>query len=186
MRFAFVPLSMFCAVLAMAPAAAATLTGKTISARYEFPNVGDVYPLATASPPTFVVGAGPESTIDVEGVTFISVDFEANALLLDLSTVLQSPTWVNSAQNGPVFEILSGGNFRPVANVVASNGFAVDAIVTGATLRIDWGGMSYATGDTVRVSFVPLPVSAALLLSGVGALASGSALRKRRLRQTGV
>jgi hypothetical protein len=83
-------------VLALAGAptvgGAAPLIGNTILGKYKFPTVNDVYAFGTFTPNPFVVGAGVESTIDVEGVTFIDIDFSANALVITLNTVLSAPT----------------------------------------------------------------------------------------------
>nr|WP_235977292.1 PEPxxWA-CTERM sorting domain-containing protein [Sandaracinobacteroides hominis] len=65
---------------AVAAPAQAGLNGTTVSAVYNFPNYGDDYPFASESPGSFIVGAGVESTVNVEDVTFITVDFTDNGL----------------------------------------------------------------------------------------------------------
>jgi hypothetical protein len=162
------------AVLLAGPCYASTLLiGDFIQAEYRFPTAGTAYSLATASPNPFTVGAGVETVIDVEGVTFLSVDFDAASLLITLDTVLSNPTWTLTEQNGPAFTALSGGPFPAISTVISSNLWPVAAFLSGGTLFVNWAGMPYHDGDTVLVTFdavsaVPLPAAFPLFAGGLG------------------
>ena len=69
------------------------LTGQSLSAAYYHPDLSTVYSGASWSPGTFTVGAGEETTGNIEDVTWLHVDFEADALTITFETVLSSPTW---------------------------------------------------------------------------------------------
>ena len=64
-------------------AQAATLIGDTIQTEWNFPSVGSPDSTVSVSPSTFTVGAGVETTFNVEtGRAFVSVDFNANSLVM--------------------------------------------------------------------------------------------------------
>ena len=164
---------------------AATLIGNEMSVEYQFPTVGTAYSSASASPTTFTVGAGNETIINVEDVTFISVDFSANTLVLTFDTVLSSPTWTVAAQNGPVFEILSGNPFPTISSVVASNAGSVSASLISGLLFVNLSGWPYDDGAIVTVTFedtaeTPLPAALPLFATGLGALGLLGWRRKRK------
>ena len=60
--------------------ASASLIGTSWSVGFFLPDTSTPYPSATAVPPNFVVGAGIESHIDVEGILDIQVDFTDTAI----------------------------------------------------------------------------------------------------------
>jgi hypothetical protein len=178
------------AVCVASPSKADSLIGNSISAEYRLPDTGTVYPFATTSPNPFIVGAGVETVIDVEGVTFLNIDFSADSLLISLATTLGNPTWTNFAQNGPSF-VLSGNPFPTINSVEVTEGGtsvaqpAVSAFLSGGVLFVDWGGWNYHDGDTVTVSFapvsaVPLPGALPLFGGGLAALAWLGARKRRR------
>lgn len=182
MRFLRPSLLAIFMVCATTAAHAATLIGNSIEAYYYIPTIGTEYGFASATPNPFVVGTGVDTVIDVEGVTFLNIDFSANALVITLNTILFSPTWNNALQNGPAFKVLSGNAFSPVSSVIASNSGPVSAFLSGGDLIINWAGMSYGDGDTVTVNFepsvVPLPASFGFLTLGMAGLAWAG--RRRR------
>lgn len=172
------------ALAALAPAVqAATLNGATLSASYRFPDAGTTYPLATTTGP-FVVGAGEDAVIDVEGVTQVHLDFEGNTLTVTLNTTLGSPTWTDTDFNGLRIELESAGSFSSFALASSSFGPIETGFETDALL-IDWGGDTYVNGSTavfdVGFDVAPVPLPAALPLLGVG-LGSIAMLRRRRAR----
>ena len=172
------------ALAALAPAVqAATLNGATLSASYRYPDAGTVYPLATPTGP-FVVGAGVDGVIDVEGVTQVLLDFDDNTLTVTLNTVLSSPTWTNTAFNGVRIELESAGSFSSFA--LASSSFApIETSFEAGALLIDWSGATYMDGSSAvfdvgfDVAPVPLPAALPLLCVGLGSIAM---LRRRRAR----
>lgn len=167
-------------------ARASTLIGDMMSVEWQYPTQGTTYSFASASPPTFTVGAGNETTINVENVTFVSVDFSANTLLLSFATVLPNPMWGNASQNGPVFEILSGNPFPTISSVFSSNAGSVSAFLDSGLLYVNLAGWSYGDGATVTVNFqndpiaTPLPGALPLFLTGLGAIGLLSWRRRRK------
>ncbi len=166
----------------------AGFTGKTLDAAWYFPDLFIPYAFASANPSTFMVGAGVESTIGVEGVTTIIADFSDDALRLDFGTVLSAPTWNSASFNGLVFSVLAGGALdfsgMQVGAATTLAGFDASRVSFDATsLALDFGGLAYVDGTVVQLLFtsnpasIPLPGSAALLGLGLAGLAA--ARRKR-------
>jgi hypothetical protein len=162
---------------------ATTLLGNNMQAQYLFPDTSTPYGSSSVSPNPFIVGAGIETTIDVEGVTFLDIDFSDTSLLITLRTVLGSPTWNSVAHNGPAFSVLAGNLFPAITTVTASNAGPVSASLLSGVLYVNWAGMSYQNGDTVQIAFapsaVPLPAALPLLAAGLGTLAVVARRRKR-------
>lgn len=164
----------------VAGTAHASLLGKEMEATYRFPDLGSVYAFAPWSPPTFTVGAGTETTGNVENVTWLVTDFTATSLLLTFDTVLTNPTWNAAAFNGPVFSLTSGTLGIVSANVDGTTtmaGFDDSRVtVTDTEIRLDWNGLSYVDGTTIAISFtfdgtaVPEPGALALLAFALGGL----------------
>ena len=169
--------------LALLPVPAlAGLAGTTVGEGYYFPDTATLYPFATYAPQTFVVGAGPESQIDVEGVTTINVDFADTSLDLLFNTVLTNPTWNSTAFNGVIF---TGPGFASLGSVTVNSstnfaGFDASRVtLSGNQLLLNWQGLAYNDGTTVSLSFgvVPEPATWALLITGFGMV--GYAARRR-------
>lgn len=175
-------------LLAMAQGEArASLAGKVFAASYRFPNQGTVYASSTWTPPTFTVGAGQETSGDVEGVTRLLTDFSATSLVIEFDTNLTAPTWNTVPFNGPVFTLTSGTLGIAGVSVGAGTtmaGFdAARVLVTGTEIGLDWNGLSYVDGTRVELLFtfanVAVPEPASLALLGLG-LAGLLAARRRR------
>jgi hypothetical protein len=164
----------------------ATLIGSTIEANYYFPDTATVYSF-TNSPQTFVVGAGVDGSLEVEGVTFLRMDFSADTLVLTLDTVLTSPTWNSAAQNGPGIKVTSGPEIVGFDIVGETLNGTVTGSLNGGLFLLNWAGASYVNGDTVTVRFalsdgpgeVPLPGALPLFASVVG-VAGLAAWRRRK------
>jgi hypothetical protein len=153
----------------------AVLEGQSFTASYRVPTIDTPYDSATATPSSFVVGAGVEAVVNVEDVTFISIDFSDTALSLVLNTDLTQPTWSTAAFNGLVFDLTSPGALgitgASVDALTTLSGFDSSRIlVSGNRIAIDWNGLSYVDGTRVVVNFataVPEPATYALMLMGL-------------------
>jgi PEP-CTERM motif len=156
--------------------AQAALDGRSFAVSYSVPTIDTPYPSATASPSSFVVGAGVETVVDVEDVTFITVDFSDTSLTLSLNTSLNDPTWSAADFNGLVFDLTSAGTLgitgASVDSLTTMSGFdSSRVLVSGNRIAIDWNGLSYVDGTRVVVNFataVPEPATYALMLLGLG------------------
>ena len=164
-------------------AAIAGLNGSPISVQYYFPDLVSPYGSATATPPTFLVGAGVESSINVENVTFLGIDFSDNALVIDFSTLLGAPTWTDTPFNGLVFTGSALGSIEGIT-IDPSSTFGFNpsgASVVGNELRLDWGGVTYGDGQKLTLHFdfgaVPEPATWTMLIAGFGLV--GFAARRR-------
>jgi hypothetical protein len=154
------------------PVRASSLIGDVISGSYDFPCSSCTYGGFSYSVNPFTVGAGPESTLCVDGNPTL-VDFSASSLVLTAPSV----SYTGTAFNGPEFGVNSGNPFDPVSSVVTSGGQSVSAYVSAGTLFVNWEGQGFTSGDTVTINFagaVPEPSTWAMLLlgfAGVGFMA---------------
>ena len=174
---------MIAAAILVAPAAAhAGLTGTSVSGIYYFPDAATAYSDAVFSPATFTIGAGEESSVDVEGVTTIHIDFADRALNIDFDTILNNPTWTAKPFNGLVF---TGTGLSRINGVTVDpstdfSGFDASRVsVVGNELRIDWGSLGYTSASSLGFNFslVPEPATWALMLVGFALV--GTSLRRR-------
>ena len=150
------------------PAQAVSLIGAEIKGEWNFLPV-------TFTPPTFVVGAGSETTISIPSGAVLDVDFSADQLIL---TALAT---FNLAVPGPIFTLISGGPFDPVSSVLG----LAPALVsnTGSMLTVDVSAVSFTTGQQIVITFepdavVPLPAGLPLFVTGLGVI--GLFARHRR------
>ena len=90
---------------------AATLVGNSISAEYDFPDLGTLLCTSCFTPSTFTVGSGIETTLALSA-SLPTFDFSANQLVITFvgGLGLNSGTF-----NGPVFTVLSGNPFPAIA-----------------------------------------------------------------------
>ena len=165
-------------MLASTVAAHAGFDGRTFGFHYAFPTGGTPYTGASATPNTFVIGAGVESVVNVEGVTTISVDFSDSSLGLRLGTVLTNPMWNTAPFNGLVFDLQAGGPISFTSATIGSGttmaGFDVSRVgLNEGQITINWHGLAYADGTEVVINFatpVPEPQTYLLMIAGLGAI----------------
>ncbi|APW61942.1 PEP-CTERM sorting domain-containing protein [Paludisphaera borealis] len=174
----------------VAPSAQAGLDGANMNAVYYYPNLATPYGGAIFSPSSFTVGAGPETSGVIDGITTLSVDFTDTTLTILLSTIATNPTWSGGDFNGPLFTLLSpgtlgitGATIDPGTNLAGFDASRVT--ITDTQIGINWKGLPYTTGDKVVIDFsfasapVPEPSSLIAMASGCAALPL-LALRRRR------
>lgn len=166
-------------MLVISVAAHAGFDGQMFGVYYGFPTADTPYAGASAAPSSFVVGAGVESVVNVEGVTTIAVDFSDSSLNLLLGTVLTNPTWSTVPFNGLVFDLQAGGPINFTSATIGSGttmaGFDVSRVgLTAGRITINWNGLAYNDGTDVVINFsapVPEPQTYLLLIAGLGAVA---------------
>jgi len=180
----------------MAQPVHAALLDQTISATFYYPDAATPYAGAAFSPQTFVVGTGQESVADIEGVTFLSIDFRADQLTIQFHTVLSAPTWGAAAFNGIAFTSALAANLgiagASVDGATTLAGFDSSRLSFGTSwIAIDWNGLSYRDGQKVTVDLqfsnaVPLPITSAssvpelsiLAIVTLGTLVGWSTMRR--------
>lgn len=168
--------------LAAASAATAGFTGDTVSANYEWPNLGTIlYPSGTA-----VVGPGVEfDNIGGFGVgNSPSVDFSDTNILVDYTggwTLSGSGTY-----DGWVFTDLTSANITGVSLasttlpgfVAADLSFDANDVYANTLGLGSWGPGTTISIDVTFGSGTPEPATWAMMLLGFGGL--GAVLRRRR------
>ena len=163
-------ISQFLAVAVLTAVAAtsaqAGFVGRELKATYFVPDLATPYGSATATPATFTVGIAPavETTVNVEKVTQIAVDFTDNSLRFDFKTTLETPTWNSASFNGMVFDLLTGSAFSLTSKSIDSSstftGFDASRVAfTDNQLTIDWKGLSYVNGTSLLINFTSAPAS---------------------------
>lgn len=171
-------------------AAQAGFVGITLDAYYGFNTIDTPYAFATATPPTFTVAdAGIDTTVDVENVTTIAVDFSDNSVRIVFSTILSAPTWNAAPFNGVVFDAVAPGlidfTSATIDPTTTMAGFDSARVVLEADrLAFNWNGLSYVDGTVLKVNFgdprqVPEPATLALTGALLGLLALGARRRAR-------
>lgn len=173
------------AAMLLAGAAHADLTGKSFAAYYGYPDSTTVYDKATATPSSFTVGPGVETIFEIEGVTWVSVDFSDTSLKLVLTTVLTNPKWNSASFNGPVFDLTAGSALdigsAAVDPATTLAGFDSSRVSFDAgRIAINWGRLSYTDGSTVVVNFTPAVPEPSAWLMALGGLALLGAQRRIR------
>ncbi len=178
-------LSCLLAVFALgaAPAGAASLTGVTIGAALYHPETGTPYPFTTFTPSSFVVGPGQETDGNVEDLVHLLVDFDDDTLLITFTTIYSDGAWDDAAFNGVIFttavphELLTA----TVALSTTMAGFDDSRVsLTGNQILLNWAGLSFVDGTTVRVDFTSVPEPASALLV-VGSTLPLALTRRRRV-----
>jgi hypothetical protein len=164
---------------------AATLVGSSISAEYDFPNLGTNLCTSCFTPSSFTVGSGIETTLAFSNTT-ITFDFSANQLVVNFvgGVGLNPATF-----SGPVFT-LSGNPFPAIASVTGLP-FA-NVTEPGDQLALNWitSSLTFNGGDQIVVTFVgdtsatPLPAALPLFATGLGAFGLFSWRKKRKIAST--
>lgn len=173
--FALVALGLIGLALVVAsPARALGLTGHSMGVDYYYPDASTVYGGTVFTPPAFVVGPGQETDGSVEGVTNLLVDFDDDTLNIVLETILDEPNWVDTAFNGLIFTSVLPHDIAS-ATVDASTtmaGFDDSRVsFTSDRILVDWAGLSYVDGTTVKINFTFVPEPGGALLIGCGLIA---------------
>jgi hypothetical protein len=180
----------------MAQSVHAALLDQTLSATFYYPNAATPYAGAAFSPQTFAVGTGQESVADIEGVTFLSIDFSADQVTIKFHTVLSAPTWGAASFNGIAFTSASAANLgiagASVNGATTLAGFDSSRLSFGPRwVAIDWNGLSYRDGQQLTVDFQfsdaaplgitspsPVPELSILVMVALGTLVGWSAMRR--------
>jgi hypothetical protein len=180
----------------MAPPVHATLLDQTLSATFYYPDAATPYAGAAFSPQIFAVGAGQESVADIEGVTFLSIDFSVDQVTIEFQTALSAPTWGAAAFNGIAFTSASEANLgiagASVNGATTLAGFDNSRLTVGTSwIAIDWNGLSYRDGQKLTVDLhfsdaAPLPIASAspvpelsiLAMVALGTLVGWSTMRR--------
>lgn len=127
----------------VAPAAAATLIGDTITMQYFYPTISDEY-LGGGFPLSVTGAAGTSDLVkdSFPGGPFFSVDIEAQSIIV---TFLQN-TWFT----GTIFDgIILSGIDSVIDSVAQSSGPSGIVSKIGNTVSFNFVGHVYGTGQTV-------------------------------------
>jgi hypothetical protein len=175
-------------LLGAAPGFAAVI-GQNFTVSYNDTTLGTPYSQAYYSPETFTASAGlaPDTTIDIEHVTFFDLNLENTGATVSIRSLLPgNPSLRSESFNGIVLTAAGalGLSAISVDPSTTLSGFTFDRVTLTSDNRIllDFSGLSYQDGDLISLSFaqaaaVPAPASAALFGLGlVGLIAA----RKRR------
>lgn len=149
-----------------ATAAHAGFVDRTLKATYYYPNLSTPYTSAPATPAEFTVSnvLAVETTINVEDVTQIAVDFTDSSLRFDFTTSLSNPTWNSTSFNGVVFDLLAGASLSLASASIdpssTFSGFTASRVgFNDSQVTIDWNGLSYVNGTSLLINFTSAPAS---------------------------
>ncbi|MCW5610012.1 MAG: hypothetical protein KIS83_04910 [Rubrivivax sp.] len=178
------------AAATLSTAAQAGFVGITLAAYYAFPDINTPYPFGTPAPATFTVAdAGIDTTVNVEDVTTLTVDFSDNSVRIVFSTILSAPTWNAAAFNGLVFNAVgpdlidfTSASIDPTTTMAGFDSARV--VLEAGRLGFNWNGLSYTDGTVLKVTFgdprqVPEPGTPALVGGLLGLLALAARHRAR-------
>ncbi|MBX3638123.1 MAG: PEP-CTERM sorting domain-containing protein [Rubrivivax sp.] len=172
----------------LSAAAHAGFVGITLNAYYAYNTIDTPYAFATATPSTFTVAdAGIDTTVDVEGVTTIAVDFSDNSVRIVFNTNLTLPTWNVAPFNGLVFDAVAPSlidfTTATIDPTTTMAGFdSARVVLEAGRLGFNWNGLSYVDGTVLKVNFgdprqLPEPGTLALVGALLGLLALGARRR---------
>lgn len=171
-------------------AAHAGFVGITLNAYYGYATIDTPYAFATATPSTFTAAdAGVDTTVNVENVTTLTVDFSDNSVRIVFNTILSAPTWNAAPFNGLVFNAVAPSliDFTSAAidPTTTLAGFdSARVVLEAGRVAFNWNGLSYSDGTVLQVNFadprqVPEPGTLALAGALLGLLALGTRRRAR-------